>query len=49
MQFRFEAFNALNRAEFDSPVLRPISSKFGVAQAQANLPPRIQMPLRLLW
>lgn len=49
MQFRFEAFNALNRAEFDVPILNPVSSSFGKTQAQANLPRRIQMALRLVW
>lgn len=49
LQFRFEAFNALNRAEFDAPILNPVNSSFGHTQATSNLPRRIQMALRLVW
>ncbi len=49
LQFRFEAFNALNRAEFDAPILNPVNSSFGRTQATSNLPRRIQMALRLVW
>lgn len=49
MQFRFEAFNAFNRAQFDLPNRTVTSSAFGSIQQQANLPRRIQMALRLIW
>ena len=49
IQFRCEAFNAMNRTDFDVPNVNPTSSSFGRITNQANSERRIQMSLRLLW
>jgi hypothetical protein len=48
LQFRAEAFNACNRAQFAAPNMSPTSSAFGVTTATTQQQPRaIQMALRL--
>ena len=49
LQFRFEAFNAFNRAQFNPPNLNPVDNNFARITSQSNLPRQIQMALRLKW
>jgi hypothetical protein len=49
LQLRFEAFNALNRAQFDVPQLSVTAANFGATLFQANLSRRIQIGARLDW
>jgi hypothetical protein len=49
LQFRSEAFNALNAVRFGSPETNAASTSFGVVSTQANSPRQIQFGLKLLF
>lgn len=49
LQFRFETFNTLNRAQFGPATNAPTNGAFGTTRSQANQPRRTQMALRLAW
>jgi hypothetical protein len=49
LQFRFETFNTLNRAQFGAATNAPTNGAFGTTRSQANQPRRVQMALRLAW
>ena len=49
LQFRAEAFNVFNRAQFGVPNTNINSTAFGVISAQQNSPRNLQLGLRLLF
>lgn len=49
LQFRTEAFNALNAVRFGSPDTSVTSSSFGVVSTQANSPRQLQFGLKILF
>ncbi len=48
-QLRGEAFNLMNRAQFNGPNLSPTDTNFGRITSQANLNRSIQLAGRLVW
>jgi hypothetical protein len=49
IQYRFDAFNALNHVQFGAPNLSPTSSAFGTITSQANVPRVLQQGLRVVF
>jgi Carboxypeptidase regulatory-like domain len=49
LQYRVEAFNALNHTLFNGPSLTPTSADFGRITGQANISRFLQMSLKLAW
>ncbi|MBI3210787.1 MAG: TonB-dependent receptor [Candidatus Solibacter usitatus] len=48
-QFRFESFNALNRAQFANPGVQNGTAAFGVMSVQQNQPRKLQVALKFIF
>jgi hypothetical protein len=49
LQFRIEAFNALNHPQFDAPDVQVNGGNFGVITSTANSPREVQLALKFYW
>src|SRR5262249_39660247 len=49
VDFRWEAFNLLNRTVFSAPTTNLNSSSFGVITSQSNSPRQMQVALKIYW
>jgi hypothetical protein len=49
LQFRIEAFNALNHPRFNWPNTVVNGGNFGVITSTANSPREVQLALKLYW
>jgi hypothetical protein len=49
LQFRIEAFNALNHPQFSGPNTQVNGGNFGVITSTANSPREVQLALKLYW